>query len=458
MGTRYRALAAPVDVSTGDQRRFAEGAIQADTLPMPLRMARSDVGGHDGAVVVGRIDTVEMGPEIWTTVTMFDDVDPAVTPRLAEDVAEAMKLMDEGVVGLSVDLDDVEAQVVRAGTDEPATEDDFLDGPDADIELLITQGRIRSATLVAIPAFSETGGAFQRLADAEPVEGEEVEPEKVPELAAVIAALGETGPVFDVEAFVAPEIKGLTPITYDWERGIAYGHIAPWGICHAGIADACVLAPRDQGEYRDFHTHRVPTTDGVVYAGRITAGGVHPDIGDDITAHHVRQHHDQLTTVAYVRAHEDEHGIFVCGPLVPDLDEATREILSRRKVSADWRETDAGLSMVEVLALGPGPRAVSEPGFPVRMGFAGGRQVALVASLVPAPGERGDVEEPEAKRPFADFALSEIVRKTYTAIREEEAAEADRRVRAEALRAELAAAMQVDADRVRAELATTIGV
>lgn len=454
MATRYRALAAPVDVSTGDSRRFAEGAIAADSLPLPLRLARADVGGHDGAVVVGRMDTIEIGPQIWTQITMFDDVDPARMPRLAEDVAEAMKLMDEGVIGLSVDLDDVEAEVVRKGTDDPADPADFA--TDEELELLITRGRIRSATLVAIPAFAETGGAFERLAEGDEAEDDDAvsEPENEtdedePEFA-LVAAVGED--VFPVEAFVAPvEVDRLMPITYDWERGVAYGHVAPWNVCHEGIPDACVLAPRDRGEYRDFHTHRVPTSDGVVYAGRITAGGEHAPVSDDFTAHRVRRHHDDMTTVAYVRAHEDAFGIFVCGPIVPGLDEETREVLSRRKVSGDWRETDADLSMVEVLALGPGPRAISEPGFPVRAAFAAGRQIALVASLVPAPGEPPAAEG----APPRTVDLAEAFKQAYHVIKAEEQAEAKRLLDAAQARGELAAVLAAEA---RDDLARALGV
>jgi hypothetical protein len=76
----------------------------------------------------------------------------------------------------------------------------------------------------------------------------------------------------------------------------------------------------------------------------------------------------------------------VAGVIRPGLEESTRSILSRRKVSGDWRETPAGLSLVEVLALSPGPRAHAEPGFPVPATFSrAGRQVALTAALGPDP-------------------------------------------------------------------------
>lgn len=590
MATRFRALAAPIDMSTGDERRFSPN-ITVAPMPIPLRWPREDMGAHDGAVTIGAIDEVDIDDdEIWVEGRMFDDVDPAVTPRLAEDVAHAMTLAREGVLGISVDLDDYEASVVRKGTDEPLTEDEILD-PGMQAELLITKGRIRACTLVDIPAFAETNHTFELFEnneDDEAVSEPEDEPDPNPELAALVAAVsGDTGlpvgdraqawdgpgaakrifdaysdksgkidkaraskaflwvdgdgsergyyklgfadivdgkltiiprgvaataggrgvdstdgidreavkaricglyakirktyddwpacpfdkatmasaehaaltasvgAVFAFDDFTAPVVDRLTPITYDWERGIVYGHVAPWGLCHEGISNACVLAPKDaSGNYREFHAHRVETDQGTVYAGRITSGGHHPEVHDGITAHHVRHHHDDMTTVAYVRATEDAYGIFVCGPIMPGLDAETREVLSRRKVSGDWRETVDGLSMIEVLALSPGPKAMSEPGFPVRTSFAGGRQIALVASLVPAPLVEEPGELPVYVLPVEGFALSEAFRQAYHVIKDEEV----RKVEAGRLRMGLAESMRTDAARMRADLARTIGV
>lgn len=466
MGTRFRVLAAPVDSSTGDRRRFAPDAITHQALPMPLRWVRQDVGAHDGAVTVAAIQDVEVdGANIWISGVFFDDVAPETMPRLAEDVAEAMKLCREGVLGPSVDLDDFEAAPVRIGEDEVLDYEDITE--EDELELLVTKGRMRSATLVAIPAFAETNHTMT-FDDAEEEEEEEdgqadeetdageddeavSEPENeadedTPELAALIASLSAAETLFSFDAFSAVRPDKLLPITYDFERGIVYGHVAPWGQCHQGIPDACVLAPRDEdgGKYRDFHVHRVETDQGIVYAGRITAGGQHPDVTENVTAHHVRQAHDSMTTVAYVRATEDAFGIFVCGPIVPGLDEQTRGVLSRRKVSGDWRETQDGLSMIEVLALGPGPRALSEPGFPIRLGFAGTRQVALVASLSP---------EAYPEMSIGSFDFTEAFRQAYNVIQEEEAA----KLEAEQLRGELGELLNADAEQARDELARTIG-
>jgi hypothetical protein len=433
MATRFRTLACPVDASTGDQRRFADGALTSQPLPMPLRWVRSDVGGHDGAVTFGAIQEIEFsGTDVWLEGTIFDDVDREVMPRMAEDVAEAMKLITEGVVGISVDLDAAEMMYVREGTDEPLTEEDFGD-PDLKAEALITKGRVRSGTLVAIPAFVETNHTFELFP------GEEVQEEEAATTAALIASVGVDTRV-PLAAFTPPvPITGPTPMTWDFGANppVVYGHALTWNTCHVGFSDSCVLAPRDpdDGEYRDFHVYAIETDAGPLFAGRITAGGDHPR-REALTAHDVRRHHDGMETAAYVRATEDDYGLLLCGPIQPDISDSTLRILSRRKVSGHWTDSAQGLTLVEVLALKPGPRATSEPGFPVA-GFRNGRQVSLTAAMGP---------EADDTRPAPNIA--EIFRTAYSVIREEEAKAAD----AERARLELAGDLEIEAAAMRAEL------
>lgn len=519
--TPFRALAAPVDASTGDRRRFAEDSLSHQPLPMPARWVRQDIGGHDNAVSVGSITGVEMdGNDIFVTGHWFDDAGERGLPRLAEDVAEAKYLAKQGVLGFSVDLDSFTGRPVRVGSDDELTADE-LEDPDLEVEMLVTEGRMRSATLVAIPAFAETNHtiAFEDneddIAEAEPDDPEDAEPELAAVVAAeaplmiaeldwawdataaagrvleaytntegkvdkklasraflrvegngqkkgdyrfgvadiidgelrivpaAVAAVGkglgraslgddqgavekkacalyaavkekhaafgdcpftstrkalkaDAGPrVFPFEAFSAPfKVDRLMPIRYDFERGLAYGHIAPWGVCHVGHKDACLTAPRaGDGNYRDFHAHRVETEEGTVYAGRITVGGQHAPEDPTLDAFAVRRIYDQKTTVAYVRAVEDDFGIFVCGPLLIDDPMLVPRVGRDFAVSGDWRETVDGLQLVEVLALSPGLGPQSQPGFPIRVSFRGEKQVCLTASLTPVDTTPVDATE-----------------------------------------------------------------
>lgn len=411
MGTRFRTMLAPIGLSTGDGRRFQVGGIELDATPFPFEWVRQREGGHDGAVGVGVVQeaailTVKEAiagewvskdaakgldagmSAVWAKGEMFDGVDREEMPRLAEDVAESMHLMGAGTLGPSVDLDSFEGIPVIAGTDEEVTWERMEEiyeetGEDPKIELLITSARVRAATLVSIPAFAETPRPLELIVE-EPPEGEAAS-----DTAALIASVSTSlRPL--VSVFDMPALSGPTPITWDWKTGRVFGHVATWQTCHIGYAGVCVTAPRDEsGHYAAFNRFPVETGDaGVIWAGRITVGGRHPELS--LTAAATMAQYDGKITAADVRAYGDEYGIVVSGSIRPDLDAATRSVLDRRKVSGDWRETAAGLSLVEILALSPGPRRHSEPGFPIPGTFSrAGRQVSLTAALGPEPGQEG---------------------------------------------------------------------
>lgn len=490
MGTRFRTMLAPIGISTGDGRRFAEGAITLASLPMPFEWARSREGGHDGAVVVGAVQETNIGTvkqalaagwisedaakgmpselsAVWASGELFDGVDREQMPRLAEDVAEAMHLITEGTLGPSVDLDTFEGVPVMAGTDDPITWEDIEahfeeHGEEPKIELLVTAGRVRAATLVSIPAFAETSRPLELVA-ADPAEasgetdefgaqGEtvaviEVDDALAAELEremALVASVGTATRMPSTAAFDMPALDGPTPITWDHTNGRVFGHIATWRTCHVGYADVCVTAPKDPGgEYAWFNRYAVETDGGTVWAGRITVGGRHAGLALNASA--TMAAYDTKTVAAHVRAYEDEYGIVVAGVIEPGLTASEMAALARRKVSGDWRETPGGLSLVEVLALSPGPRAHAEPGFPVPGTFSlNGRQVALTASLGPDP-DSGTLERVSV--PVVDVdALAEALERRQ-----------ELRAAASAARAELAAAVRVRQDRERAALAATLG-
>lgn len=158
--TVWSSLLAPVGVKTGDGRRFAEGALSNRVLPLPLRWHREDEGGHKKVVVVGTIDQVDYREDgVYGSGVLFDP-DPAQMPRLAEDVAEVKMLLEKRAIGPSVDLDEMEYSV----QEQLAGEDGVQSRPDVDV----TKGRISAATLVQIPAFSET--RVVELSEMDPIE------------------------------------------------------------------------------------------------------------------------------------------------------------------------------------------------------------------------------------------------------------------------------------------------
>lgn len=477
MGTKFRTLLAPIGVSTGDGRRFKDGGISLADLPMPFEWARSREGGHDGAVSVGAVQEAKVMTvkaavaDGWISADaakgldqnmsavfgrgeLFDGVDREEMPRLAEDVAEAMHLIGAGTLGPSVDLDSFQAIPVMEGSDDELTWDDIEahieeHGEEPNIELLITEGRVRAATLVSIPAFAETSRPLELEAETGDTEDTDADPAKAAaDLHALVASVSGGRALPSVGAFALPVLDGPTPITWDWDGGRVFGHVATWATCHVGYADVCVTAPKVGDEpsgYSSFNRYALDTEDGgTIWTGRLTVGGRHAGLA--LTANAAMSVYDSKTVAADVVAYEDEHGIVVAGVIRPDLDGASVAALNRRKVSGDWRETPAGLSLIEVLALSPGPRAHSEPGFPVETFSRGGRQVALTASLGPVPGEG-----------LLTLAARPVdVRSIVRAARAEEKELAA----AEVARAELAATVEGDeaarAALARAELATLV--
>lgn len=159
-GASWRGVLAVEAVETGDGRMFTAGALRWDT-PVPLRWAREDYGAHDGAVVVGRVLSMERdGDEIIGA----GDFDTA-----SDEGMEAWRQVAEGLTtGVSVDLDDVDLEVWvddRAAAD---MDDEMADGPvdeagrvvvqreaSDDMMTVITDARVRAVTLVATPAFVE---------------------------------------------------------------------------------------------------------------------------------------------------------------------------------------------------------------------------------------------------------------------------------------------------------------
>jgi hypothetical protein len=185
---------------TGDGRLINHGALRWDILPVPLRFVSADVGYHDGAVVVGNIETIERrdGGVLWAT-GQFDT---------SEQAAEASRLVGSHMMnGVSMDLDDVSFEVrvaqelvdgddeeggflmLAQQTDDPADDDGrvVVAQIKSDDEVMVTtDGRVRAATLVAVPAFARaniyldddpvlagiTAADALPVEDAPPVEGE----------------------------------------------------------------------------------------------------------------------------------------------------------------------------------------------------------------------------------------------------------------------------------------------
>lgn len=179
--------------------------------------------------------------------------------------------------------------------------------------------------------------------------------------------------------FRNPDLTKPTGLTVT-ENGRVYGHLAAWGICHTGIGNQCVTAPKSATDYRYFKVGTVITDDGANLAvGKITLGGGHASPQYGIKP--ALEHYDNAgAAVAAVNVGEDAYGIWVAGALLPGVDDTRVAQLRLSPLSGDWRRVDGNLELIAALA-------VNTPGFPVLRASAldDEPEVLLAAGMVEQP-------------------------------------------------------------------------
>ena len=369
---RWGGVIAREGEMTGDGRLIEAGALRWDDLPIPLRVAFKDVGGHDGAEVCGRIETVERrdNGDIYATGTF--DLGSAVGTEAFRQVSEQMSN------GVSIDTDDVAFRVMEredanapgAGSDDTPDEGGRVrvmqSAPDDSI-MVIESARLRAATLVAVPAFATARvyAAGQVPSTSEtPERDENVDSEEKMASSAgadplsrdsLTAAAIPTAP--PEEWFKDPQLTGPTALVVE-DDGRVYGHIAAWGTCHIGQVGKCVEPPASPSNYAYFRTGALRTAEGTsVAVGHLTMGTGHAGPHDSANA--AAEHYDNTGTVfADVAAGEDAYGIWVAGSLRPGITAEQVRVARSAPLSGDWRAIRGSLELVGALA-------VNVPGFPV---------------------------------------------------------------------------------------------
>ena len=361
----------PEEVESGDGRKFRKGSISLRDLPVPLLWQIKTGSGHDGSVVVGRINTIErIEGGLGNASGVFDDGPYG---------KEAERLVRNGFLrGVSVDLDQFEAKEDKKPKSELADGDDEQEiGKD---KLTINKARVMAATIVAKPAFQECSILLNAEGDQEenmtPQDG--VYEESVTDFTDVepLLASGFLDSEIPVlppqEWFEDPKLTKPTPLTVD-PSGRIYGHIAAWHVNHIGMPRS-TRPPRSRSKYAYFHTGVVKTDAGKdVPVGQLTLAGGHADL--HASASQAAKHYDDTASaIADVHAGEDEFGIYVCGSLRPDASEMQIRALRASAPSGDWRPINGALELVAVCQ-------VNVPGFPIaRALVASGKIMALVAA------------------------------------------------------------------------------
>ena len=179
---------------TGDGRTLAADSLSWNT-PLPLRWVKQDTGEHNGAVVVGKILTIDR-------VTHPDNPNvniikaSGVFANTPEGYEAQNQVAEELAQGVSVDLDDMQFTF----------SEDTEQNDNSPRDVTITKARIRAATLVAIPAFAEA--KLQVLTDNSTSDDEETDEEK-----ATFDAIADT---YSSSLFDDSEDDGDDLSTFNW--------------------------------------------------------------------------------------------------------------------------------------------------------------------------------------------------------------------------------------------------
>ena len=385
---------------TGDSRLISEGAISWET-PLPLRIVIEDIGGHDGAINVGRILEIYREGNLIQGRGDFD--------LGSEAGREAARLVAGEISnGVSVDLDAVAFEirerphVVRNNGENVSLDEKGREivakGDPEDSLLVTTSAVVRAATIVPIPAFLTS----KIYADAPQVE-------KVPredDLALVAGAAPIDPPR---EWLTMPEASGPMPLTIT-EEGQVFGHLALWDTCH--IAEPagpgiCVTPPRSSTDYRYFHLGVTKTDDGsMIPTGTIRFGARHADKNASLSQ---AQAHYENTSLAGADIHVSDglHGIWVCGALRPRVTKEQKRELRAAPLSGDWRLNNGNLELIGALA-------VNIPGFPIPRPsglVASGQVTSLVAAGIVPVSDRfsllSDAQEQALPRMISKYLEEE---------------------------------------------------
>src|SRR5690625_6052657 len=172
---RWSGVIAVENLLTGDGRLLETDSLRWENLPLPIRTVKEDSGAHDGAVVIGVIETIggREGGEVWGEGSSdLGSAEGQAAFRLIQEgyprgvsvelddtsfeiriASEIMEEMDSMMEELFEDEDEEEsAEEVERETDENGRVTVAKIGSDDEV-MVVTSARIRAATLVDIPAF-----------------------------------------------------------------------------------------------------------------------------------------------------------------------------------------------------------------------------------------------------------------------------------------------------------------
>lgn len=377
-------LALPEGVESGDGREFDEESLSSRNMPLPLMWQIKTGPGHDGSVVVGRIDSIERTPDGLGNAKGVFDVGPYGR--------EAERMVRNGFLrGVSADLDKFEGTAQKDVVEDEDSEFTTIQSK----QIKVNKARLMGITIVPKPAFEECLIMIDQPATMDT--GDDIVPDglyedQLDDLDGELAALAASAaPLVPPKVwFENPKLNGPQPLTVT-DDGQVFGHVATWNSTHIGLPRA-TRPPRSQSNYAYFRKGVLRTDGGDVHVGQLTLTGGHASM--QASANEAIKHYDDTrSAVADVTAGEDQHGIWVAGALRPDVTPNQVRAFRASAQSGDWRPINGKLELVAICA-------VNVPGFPIarpQVLVAGGQIQALVAAGALAPAEYSRVDTLEAR-------------------------------------------------------------
>ena len=431
---------APEGIPSGDdpQREFAPGSLDWAPLPISFKWQEKEDEGHEGACVTGRIDAIWRDGALIRWTGAIDNVGEygreLIRMRVANFV-RGVSIMADDTMDTDIEyvypimpMPDMAMPMMPAAVTPldddpnllPTDEQNMAPAPPMPmdmaemcepIKLIFHHARIRSATVVAEPAFVEATFELGESPIPVPLQTNPGTAGEMPEEVIVASASAQEpsqcgtidpnwrgGPTVITAAAASwtitiPEVWpeswfeepaeappiGALNIT---AAGRIYGYLAPGNVSHRGFRSQgrSVYAPSGI-DYSEFQNKGciVAGADGQVY--RINAGNVTFDCGHASPMDPRRadpswaaaHYENSCSIAARVRVGENRNGTWVAGALLHGITPDTVERMMACALSGDWQ--DGKLKGALLVPVEGFPRAQTAS---VRI-----REDAMVASSVP---------------------------------------------------------------------------
>lgn len=417
-GSRWEGVLAPEGVWSGDGRQFAPGSLTWAPLPQALKWQPEENHGHDGAVIVGRIDEIFRDGDLIRARGVMDD--DGLYGAEAKRLMKALMLRGVSICGDDTFEEDIELvyppmempdmpgmEFAIQVPEEPEMPEHPM--PMGEPKVIVHKGRIRSATLVAEPAFVE---AEIHLVEDAPMDMMMMGPTTV-----TAAGYTITIPELWPESwFEEPKQRPPFGALHITAQGQVYGLLAPPNVAHRAFraSGRSVTAPKGI-DYSEFQNKPalVAGADGEVYrinAGVITFNCGHPSPHDPRRRDPnwaMQQYDNSCSVAARVRVGEyADGGTWVAGGLLHGIDADAVERMMGCALSGDWQDGKLNAALL-----------VPVEGFPTaQTSSVRVRDGALVSSSVPI---RFDPAAGRSLRPLLERVARSIGRDAQSRLRQQ---------------------------------------